>query len=507
MLNYSFGIQETVKSIFGGIMVGAIREDNPNQDLIIAATKANLNKFKSNFPTNIFQDEYAIFYEIIIAIKAKFFSTTQLDLMLNNNRDLIFDSPYIDLSKLANTQSGNQSSDDEKLEAIKANMQELFSELSNMYVNEDKFDSACAIFSNWYRSAMMFEVTSTMAQIMSDNGAEVKEPGKRTKLYRGIDDCKAYYNKKIKIINELSAEDRIRTLVVNEDWLLEEQDGKKYDDSEAMFEIGIAEIDKTLGELRRGNMLGILGPPKGGKTRFTNYVVSRALSLGYNVCVWSLEGTKEEWIAMQLASIVKRDTDKSINSKDILQRRYVTDKEAKEVVAAARVKLAADRNYGRLSFIESTAYVEDFLDVLQAHYENENPFDIIVIDQLIDILSRTGKGKVERISQAYQELKLWIQSSNRMKVLAIMPAQLKQSVVDYLRKNPTETIDVTAGGESSETIRTPDEVIGLFSSKEERSAQLMHIYSVASRHSGSFDDFVVRCDLSCCHFYSAEGIQ
>lgn len=72
--------------------------------------------------------------------------------------------------------------------------------------------------------------------------------------------------------------------------------------------------------------------------------------------------------------------------------------------------------------------------MIQSHYENENPFDVIVIDQLIDILSRTGKGKVERISQAYQELKLWIQSSNRMKVLGIMPAQLKQSVVDYLRK-------------------------------------------------------------------------
>ena len=122
-------------------------------------------------------------------------------------------------------------------------------------------------------------------------------------------------------------------------------------------------------------MLGVLGPPKGGKTRFTNFLVSRALSLGYNVCVWSLEGTKEEWIAMQLAAIVKRDTGKSINSKDILQRRYVADKEIKECVAAARIKLATDKEFGRLSFIESTAYVEDFLDVIQSHYENENPFD------------------------------------------------------------------------------------------------------------------------------------
>lgn len=507
MLNYSFGIQEAISDIFAGILIGALRTDNPDRDQIVSATKANINNFKSTFPTNVFQDEYAIFYEIMMSIKAKLFTLQQLNDIIDNNSDLILGSPYVDLSKLSLTQNGNQSSEAEKIEAIKANMSEMFVRLSNVYVSEDKFESSCAIFSNWYRSALMFEVAGTMAQIMSDTGAEIKEPGKRTRLYRGLDDCKAYYNKKIKVINELSAEDRIRTLVIDDDWLLEEQDGKKYDDSEAMFEIGLAEIDSTLGELRRGNMLGVLGPPKGGKTRFTNFLVSRALSLGYNVCVWSLEGTKEEWIAMQLAAIVKRDTGKSINSKDILQRRYVADKEIKECVAAARIKLATDKEFGRLSFIESTAYVEDFLDVIQSHYENENPFDVIVIDQLIDILSRTGKGKVERISQAYQELKLWIQSSNRMKVLGIMPAQLKQSVVDYLRKNPDETIDVTAGGESSETIRTPDEVIGLFSSKEERAAQLMHIYSVASRHSGNFDDFAVRCDLSCCYFYSDQKVE
>ena len=97
------------------------------------------------------------------------------------------------------------------------------------------------------------------------------------------------------------------------------------DDDKTLMTVGIAEIDETLGELRRSNMIGILGPPKGGKTRFTNFLVQRALSLGLNVCVWPLEGTAEEWQAMQVASYMRRTSNISMNSKDILQRKYRND--------------------------------------------------------------------------------------------------------------------------------------------------------------------------------------
>ena len=73
-----------------------------------------------------------------------------------------------------------------------------------------------------------------------------------------------------------------------------------------------------------------------------------------------------------------------------------------------------------------------------------------------------------------------------------------------LRRNPDETIDITAGAETAETIRTPDEIWGLFSTKEERDNNMMKIYSIASRHNGSFPDFVARCYLECCFFTSQD---
>jgi hypothetical protein len=123
-------------------------------------------------------------------------------------------------------------------------------------------------------------------------------------------------------------------------------------------------------------------------------------------------------------------------------------------------------------------------------------------------MSKKGKGKVERISEAYMETKNFLANRLKRPALGIMPAQLKQDVVDFLRRNPEETIDVTSGGESAETVRTPDEVIGLFSSKEERDNNIMKIYSVASRHNGSFQDFQCRCYLESCFFLSQdEDIQ
>ena len=227
------------------------------------------------------------------------------------------------------------------------------------------------------------------------------------------------------------------------------------EDDKTLMTVGIAEIDETLGELRRSNMLGILGPPKGGKTRFSNFLVQRALSLGLNVCVWPLEGTSEEWLAMQVASYMRRTVNISMNSKDILQRKYRNDPVRRKQVTAAKTALATATDMGRLSFIEGVAYVEDFIDVMQSHYDTENPFDVIVIDSLVNIQSRTGRGKVERISEAYMTMKSFIANKLKRPALAIIPAQLKQEAVDFLRKNPGETIDVTAGGESAETIRTP----------------------------------------------------
>jgi hypothetical protein len=519
-VNIPLGVESSIRNIFSALLVGGIDTNDPNnvqllQDKVTIAKIARA-RFTAEFAFNIFYNNYAIFYEILNTLQVKVFSVEQLKSILETNRDLVLDSPYIDKARYSTTETGNIASDDDILNAITASLEEDLVELSNVFVTEEQFTSACNIYKEWYKKAFAEFTALNMSSIMSDIGFDCKKPNRRTRHYQGLSDMMEYYNENIKIIRSLSDENRIKSTVLDEKWLYDQLKNETTKDKNGLFTIGIKEMDRTIGELRRGNILGVLGPPKGGKTRFTNYLVQRALSLGYNVCVWPLEGTREEWESTQISCLIaqnsyntmrrkgKKDGMIRISSKDILQKKYLSSPELRKQVAGAKTIMATSPEYGTLSFIDGTAYVEDFIDVLENHWETENPFDVLVIDQLINVMSHKPMSRPEKISEAYITLKDFLANRLKIPALGIMPAQLKQTVVDYMRSHPDDTIDVTAGGESSETIRTPDESIGLFSSKEERDNNMMKIYSVASRHNGSFQDFQCKCYLECCFFTSAD---
>lgn len=519
-INIPLGIEASLRNIFSAVLLGGIDRNNPNNAQLVidkvSVAKTCRARFIANFSFNIFYNNYAIFYEILNTLQVKSFTVSQLESIIENNRDLVLDSPYIDKKRYSMTESGNIASDDDIIQAITSSLKEDLIEMSMTYVTEEEFSSSCIIYIDWYKNAFSEFTALNMSSIMSDTGIDIKKPGKRTRHYQGLKDMQEYYNENMHIIKSLSDENKIRSYVVNEKWLSEQTQKEVKRDDKALFNIGLKEIDATVGDLRRGYMIGIMGPPKGGKTRFTNHIVGRALSRGLNVCVWPLEGGSDEWEAMQVSWLLAQSSYSDLKSKgksgamlripskDILERNYNRSPEIMKQVIAAKQIMATSESYGRLSFITGTAYVEDFLDVLEDHYNNVNPFDVLVIDQLVNIMSKTGKSKVERISEAYMETKNFLANRLKRPALGLMPAQLKQEVVDFLRRNPDETIDVTAGGESAETVRTPDEVIGLFSSKEERDNNIMKIYSVASRHNGSFQDFQARCYLECCYFLSQD---
>ena len=519
-INVSLATEQQLDTIFAAVLLGGIdRTKEENIKLMTDKTsvaKFSLPKFLSTFQFNVFFNSYAIFYDIIASLNIKIFDKNALEQIIDANRDLVLNSPYVDKSRYGVTTSGTVANDDDIIVAVTEDLKDKLDELSNRYVSQEEFSSACIMYVQWYQDTLAEVTALNMTAIMSSVGLDVKKPNKRVRHYQGKDDMKEYYNENMRIIQSLSEEGRITSKLIDRKWLENELNNDTKKDDKSMCTIGLKEIDDVMGNLRRGHMLGIMGPPKGGKTRFTNYLVQRLLSFGYNVAVWPLEGSADEWEANQTACLIaqqsyaealrigKMEQMIRISSKDIIERKYLKSPEITKQVNSAKTIMATSPKYGRLSFIEGVGYVEDFLDVLESHYQNDNQFDVIVIDQLVNIASRTGKGKVERISDAYMRLHIFLEHGLKVPALGIMPCQLKQDVVDILRRNPDETIDVTAGGESAETVRTPDDVIGLFSSKEERDNNIMKIYSVASRHNGSFKDFQAKCYLECCWFMSNE---
>lgn len=514
-----FGVKDSRDIIFSAILVGGIDREKAN-DLYktkVIRSRFCLNKFRGQFPYCVFNNEYAVFYELIMNKHTSVFTASQIVDIVAYNRDLILDSPYINTSDFVFSSVGTMATDDDILQAFAASLRDKLVTLSMIEVTEEEFNSSCEIYKNWYLLQYAGYMASNMAAIVSDMGYEERKIGRRKVTYRGVEAMHRYYRESKKVMDSLSNSELGTSVLIDKKWLEEELTSESKPDDKRLMQTGIREIDRAIQWLRRGYMLGILGPTKGGKTRFTAHLVYKALSQGLNVAVWALEGNQDEWMSMLTVCCIayasyeakKQGREKEVvrlSSNDVLNKNYVNVPSMRARVVAAKQLIATSENFGRLSFIKGTAYSEDFLDVIQQHYENENAFDVIVIDSLVNIQSKTPGSKSERISDAYMAFKDYLANKMRVPALGIVPAQLKQESIDEIRRNPDADIAVTAGGESAETIRTPDETIGLFSTKEERANDIMKIYSVASRHSGDFENFQCKCYLGSCMFLSEEDI-
>lgn len=524
-MRYSTGIIESLNKMFSGITYGCVDKNNPMLKKIVSESRINLARFRSTFLNNIFQDEYAIIYSIVVDKNIDILTESMVEVILRNNMDLILDSPYVDLGRMLGGSIGSiehAPTDEEKAEVIINFVLEKEREFSNTYVTEEEYNSAVIVFKDWFKEQYMLEISQNMTLVMSDDGLTERIPGKRKRIWKGSNDAREYYNSKVKMLDNLTDAKASESTVINNEWLASRDSLSGRNKNQRLMKLGIKEIDDYIGWMRRGNMLGILGPPKGGKTSLSNFLVSEALDAGLNVLVIPLEGTKEEWLSKQKALRIKKDYDISLSSKVILELDFdgkekddekievikgddileVEKGNIRKIVNATEIKMAIDEKLGRLSFLDNAIYMETLEDEMNEHYNKCNPFDVVVIDSIVNIGSLSSMSKSERISNTYMNVKRFISKKMKLPALCIAPAQLKQESVDFLRKHPEATIEDTDGGESAETIRTPDEVIGIFSSKVEREAGICKLYHVASRHSANFPDFFCGSDLKCSYFYS-----
>ena len=495
--------QGALDNIFGAILIGAIDITSPNLVAKRETLKKCLPLFKGRFVHNVFQDEYAVLYEVVISMKQFGVCTEDmLDTILEHNQDVILNSTVINFDSVLSTIEGlkEKAADIDKFQVFKSMVMDKFRELSNKYVTFEEYSAATEMYIMLYKQHLMQETINNMS-IINLGSHTIKNVNGRWKTYTGVEGAKQYYIDRMKVIESLEEGNISGSITIDENWLQEDLAQGTEEDKLRLVDFGLDEINDKARYIRRTHMIGILGPPKGGKTRTAGFLANRLLEAGYNVAIWALEGTPSEWLGMLTANTVRLDSGVSLGSDSIISNIY-EEESHRQLVVSAKTKMAIGENRGRLSFIEGMMYVETMLDVLKDHYENENPYDCIIIDSPVLVLSKTGRGKVERIGEAYTKLKAFISNGLPIPPCCIVPAQLKQKAVDELRNNQDADIDVTAGGESAETIRTPDLTIGVFSTKEERDAGRQRFYCVASRHCAPFGNFYSRAEFGCCYYES-----
>lgn len=497
-------IQMCLDQIFGAVIIGGLKKDDDKWTSKMQVFKTAISKFKGVFPQNIFVDEYAFFYSVLTELKTPVFSVSSLDLIVENNRDVILDSEHIDIAKWSMLPNNAQATDSEKVIGFLTSVKRKMIELSNSEVTMYEFDSSCEMYLRLWKNQYMQQTVQNMALILSEYGYDERDWKKRKTTYKGMSDARKYYSKRMSTLNSMEATDRVKLTVLNEKWLEESSNRDEESEKDKVITFGLTEIDNVIGHFMRSNLLAVLGPPKSGKTRVSAYLAERSLQAGFNVLIWPVEGAKNEWEQLMLANQLRTSAGVKIDSA-VIRKNDGTD-DVKKLVNSARVNLALDQSRGRLAFIDGTLYLEEFLDTLKTTWD-VFPYDVVIIDSLLHTLSKTGRGKVDRIGEAFVLFKDFCKNGVPNKVFGIVPTQMTRDAISQYRKNPDGSIDVTAGGETSESIRTPDFVIGVISTKEERMAGRIKLCDVANRHGVNFMDFYCKAELGSCYLESDPSLN
>lgn len=327
--------------------------------------------------------------------------------------------------------------------------------------------------------------------------------------YFGFDDSNNFIKRRMAEIEGLVSMQNGSGFVTARELLMEEKEGNK------SFKISdfdkLEALNKVYGGIYTGMFYQVVAPPKAGKTKFCSRVVhTTAVKFGNNVTVWAEEGGKDGFLA-QLRAIHFDYTYNTgvdvINKKfgvsqdAILHDKFPND-ELKQLELSSKIDLASNQDYGSIDFIDRPFEVETFLEDIDTSVKSNNS-QLIVIDYLQIIGSAKNMSERERVAEAYRKLLDYCRTNN---VAVLTPGQYKQETLEsLLSKSKTADADMrTAGGTSSEVIRTPDIIFAFWASTQDLINNSMKILSMPCRFNKAFPEIPVAIDFESCQFVSIE---
>ena len=464
-----------------------------------ALSKANRQTLFGQISAKVFRDENYIIYSVFESFRDKGITPDEafLKMYLMHNMKMIKDNQeYIEINQYADLD------ENPIIGYISAVLKQFVRLLQIEPTNGDEF----RLYLEKYKSEFSsFEISKAFSQakIILYDGLQI---GRR--LYQGYEDSVAYVKKKMSDIEAvLDHTTGVGFIDSSQAGLIDDNDNTP----ELIGDFGlIRELNERLGGYYTSIFYNILAPTKGGKSKFTARAVHNiVVEHGNNMSVWAHEGGYKAWWA-QLRAIhfeymYIRNADEStavapLSQKDIMYGNYPSE-EVKALENASRIDLFTNPNYGNIYMIDRPFFAETFIEEIETSVQLNNSRGIL-IDYLQLISSRdTGKQKSQVIGKAYQDLLSYVKKRN---IMGISPSQFTQAFINEMAKSgDSGNHEVrTAGGESSEIIRTPDINIALYASTEDLIRKEMTIMSVPSRLCEPFPDIHIYADLCSCVFSS-----
>ncbi len=483
-------ISQVINTIFSGVMKKSEGLEVRRQEFI---------KMFSN--PKIFDNEYYIFAVLVKEYPKLALSKNFVENFMKSNQPSLETSPNIDMGRYK--VSDEVDNFEEFLNSVKL----MHEELQKVEFTKEEFLEALEIYKMNYITQESLTLLDESTQILSEG---IKERG-QTKV--GYEDMREYITKGFLKIDDLTSNKDRKGIIT---YGINDMDDAEIEKEEVKLvtPYGIYGIDKAFGGIFEGEMVSLLAPAKGGKSRFATYVLHTAVINGVNIIMWSIENGYKGWEAL----IRARHFEYFYNEQaaDGSQRRWIDDDmirkgkmepEVKDMELASWTDLKSNPKYGRISSIDEEFNIDTFIEVLDNAIEaTESRFICVDYLQLVQGSGRASKN--EKVAEAYQKC---LQLIKGKRIAGIFPGQLKQTALGTL--NRTEDADIgstelrDAAGESYEVIKTPDVNLTLHATPDELRQGRIKLISMPSRNHSSFDPIILNCALGSCTFVDTNTIN
>ena len=328
-----------------------------------------------------------------------------------------------------------------------------------------------------------------------------------SKYYQGYSDSTSYVKSKIADVEAVLDHSAGVGFINSREAGLEDIDMPQ---AELIGDFGlIHELNTYLGGIYTSLFYNIMAPTKGGKSKFTARMMHNiAVEHGNPVSVWAHEGGYQAWWAQLRAIHFEYYYHKNYEKVPVLSQRdilynHFPDEGIRQMENASRNDLFTNPSYGNIYMIDRPFKAETFIDEIETSVQL-NGSKAILIDylQLIGWDSK-NKSKPQAIGGAYQDLLAYAKKRN---VMVVSPSQITQDYMNEMARSSEGSSHElrTAGGESSEIVRTPDINIALYANTEDLQRGDMQILSIPSRLTQPFPNIKLKVDLARCIFSSAK---
>ena len=449
--------------------------------------------------SKVFEDEYYVLAVLVktypkLSLSKKFFNS-----FLISNRASLEKSPNVVLQRFKMT------SDDDPYVDFLQSCLTLHDELQKVTFTNGEFMESLEIYKMHYINDKSIALLEESAQILSEG---VKQ-GYKTKV--GYEDMRAHLNTGFKTLDELTEKKERKGIITYGINDMDDADREK-EAVKLVAPYGIKSLDDHVGGIWEGEMVSLLAPAKGGKSRMATFMLHNAVINGTNILMWSIENGYKGWEALMRA----RHFEHFYNShaSDGSQRRWVDDDmirkgslppDVKDMELASWTDLKSNHTYGKITSLDEDFDIDTFLEIID-NAVKMNDIKLICIDYLQLVQGSGRASKQERVAEAYQKTLQYLKGN---KIAGIFPGQLKQTATGSLSKMDAADIVNTelrdAAGESYEVIKTPDVNLALYANVEELKQGRMRILSIPSRNHKQFDPIELNCSLGSCTFVDASA--